>query len=73
MNYVSRMKVLKGLAQLHEQANYLIQVKWLLEKCSFLNRLVQIALFVEGHHDEISRVSHFKIQETRKYKSKLNV
>ena len=65
------MKILKGLAQLHEQANYLIQVKG--TSISLLNRLIQVALFVEGHHDEISRVGQFKIQETRKYKSNLNV
>ena len=62
MNYVPRMNVLESPAQLHEQAGYLDQVKRM--SVSLLNRLVQVALWIERHDDERTGVTYFKFQKT---------
>ena len=71
MDDLPRMNVLKGPAQLHEQASYLGHVKRF--SVSLLNRLVQVALWIERHDDERTGVTYFKFQKTENIKVTLNV
>ena len=62
MNDSPRVNVLNSTAQLHEQANHIFHIEWFPVPC--LDCIVQVALFVEWHHDETAGFGYFKCHET---------
>ena len=62
MSDALRVNMLNSTAELHEEANHVLRIKRF--PVPRLDCGVQVALFVEWHHDETTGVGYFICHET---------